>query len=57
MTDIAERRRQTQLARARRIRDHIRDGTSDLAPDVMRNDVSVYTDPVRHAAERRKLFR
>lgn len=57
MTDIAERRRQTQLSRARRIRDHIRDGTSDLAPGPMRNDVSVYTDPARHAAERRKLFR
>src|SRR5512142_1056493 len=57
MTDILERRRQTQLSRARRIRDHIKNGTSDLAPEAMRNDVSVYLDPVRHAAERQKLFR
>lgn len=57
MTDILERRRQTQLSRARRIRDHIKDGTSDLAPAAMRNDVSVYLDPARHAAERQKLFR
>lgn len=48
---------QTRLGLARRIVDHIRNGTSDLAEAPMRNDVSVYTDPVRHEAERRKLFR
>lgn len=57
MTDILERRRQTQLSRARRMREHIRNGTSDLAEAPMRNDVSVYLDPARHAAERQKLFR
>jgi len=57
MQDITERRKEYALARARRLRDHIRDGTSDLADDAMRNDVSVYLDPARHAAERQKLFR
>jgi phenylpropionate dioxygenase-like ring-hydroxylating dioxygenase large terminal subunit len=45
------------MAQARRMAAHIRNGTSDLAPSAMRNDVAVYTDPVRHAAERQKLFR
>jgi phenylpropionate dioxygenase-like ring-hydroxylating dioxygenase large terminal subunit len=57
MTSLSERRREAALARARRLRDHIRDGTSDLADAPMRNDVSVYLDPARHAAERQKLFR
>ena len=54
---FAERLHQTRLGLGRRIVEHIRNGTSDLAPAAMRNDVSVYTDPVRHAAERRTLFR
>ncbi|HSM96723.1 MAG TPA: aromatic ring-hydroxylating dioxygenase subunit alpha [Rhizomicrobium sp.] len=45
------------LAQARRMAEHIRNKTSDLAPGPMRNAVSVYTDPARHAAERQKLFR
>lgn len=47
----------TRYAQARRIAAHVRNNTSDLAPSPMRNDASVYTDPVRHAAERQKLFR
>ena len=54
---FAERLHETRLGLGRRIVQHIRDGTSDLADAPMRNDVSVYTDPARHAAERRKLFR
>jgi len=54
---LEERLHETRLALGRRIVEHIRNGTSDLADDAMRNDVSVYTDPARHAAERQKLFR
>jgi len=57
MTDMSQRLRETRRNMARRIVDHIRKGTSDLADAPMQNDVSVYTDPVRHAAERQKLFR
>lgn len=57
MTDLSQRLDETRLNTARRIVRHIRNGTSDLADAPMRNDVSVYTDPVRHAAERQKLFR
>jgi phenylpropionate dioxygenase-like ring-hydroxylating dioxygenase large terminal subunit len=54
---FAERLHETRLGLGRRIVEHIRNGTSDLADAPMRNDVSVYTDPARHAAERQKLFR
>jgi phenylpropionate dioxygenase-like ring-hydroxylating dioxygenase large terminal subunit len=54
---FAERLHQTRLELGRRIVEHIRNGTSDLAEAPMRNDVSVYTDPQRHAVERQKLFR
>ena len=56
-TAFAERLHDTRLSLGRRIVEHIRNGTSDLADAAMRNDVSVYTDPARHAAERQKLFR
>lgn len=52
-----ERLHETRLALGRRIVEHIRGGGSDLADAPMRNDVSIYTDPARHALERRKLFR
>ena len=57
MAMTQEARKAGWLAQARRMAAHIRNKTSDLAPGTMRNDVSVYTDPVRHAAERQKLFR
>lgn len=41
----------------RRIVQHLRDGTSDLAPAPMENPVSVYTDPERFAREKETLFR
>jgi len=56
-SSLAERLHQTRLGLGRRIVEHIRHRTSDLAEGPMRNDVSVYTDPARHAAERQKLFR
>ena len=54
---FADRLHQTRLGLGRRIVEHIRSGTSDLADSAMRNAVSVYTDPARHAVERQKLFR
>ncbi len=57
MTDLSERAYEKRLKIARRIVEHLSNNTSDLAPAPMRNDVSVYTDPARHAAERQKLFR
>ncbi|HWA63318.1 MAG TPA: aromatic ring-hydroxylating dioxygenase subunit alpha [Caulobacteraceae bacterium] len=58
MTDTFEQRlHETRLGLGRRIVEHIRNGGSDLAEGPMRNDVSVYLDPARHAAERQKLFR
>ena len=41
----------------RRAVTHLKNGTSDLADAPMVNPVRVYTDPVRHALERQKLFR
>jgi phenylpropionate dioxygenase-like ring-hydroxylating dioxygenase large terminal subunit len=40
----------------RRMVEHARNGTTDEAPGVMLNDVSVYTDPRRLELERRRLF-
>ncbi len=54
---FAQRLHETRLDLGRRIVAHIRAGTSDLADAPMRNDVSVYIDPARHAAERQRLFR
>ncbi len=57
MDSFEDRLLETRLKLGRRVVEHIRNGTSDLADQPMRNDISVYTDPVRHAAERQKLFR
>ena len=57
MTSFEDRLLETRLKLGRRVVAHIRNSTSDLADHPMRNDVSVYTDPARHAAERQKLFR
>lgn len=46
-----------RLALARRLRDHILAGTSDLADAPLRIDPRIYTDPVRFAAERQAIFR
>jgi phenylpropionate dioxygenase-like ring-hydroxylating dioxygenase large terminal subunit len=45
-----------RLKVARRMADHIRDGSSDLAPAAMVNLASTYTDPERHRREREVLF-
>ena len=42
---------------ARRMRDHIRAGTSDLADEPMRISPKVYTDPERFLVERKRIFR
>jgi phenylpropionate dioxygenase-like ring-hydroxylating dioxygenase large terminal subunit len=57
MAHNEEERLTARYVQARRMAAHLRNNTSDLAPAPMRNDVAVYTDPVRHAAERTKLFR
>jgi len=57
MAHVDDERLAARYEQARRLAAHVRNNTSDLAPAPMRNDVSVYTDPVRHAAERQKLFR
>ena len=41
----------------RRAVEHARDGTTDMAPDVMHNDVAAYIDPERYAREFQTLFR
>jgi len=57
MMDAPTDRRARRLMQARRLAHHVLNNTSDLAPTPMRNAVSVYTDPTRHAAELQKLFR
>jgi phenylpropionate dioxygenase-like ring-hydroxylating dioxygenase large terminal subunit len=57
MSPLADRLRDTRIKLGRRIVEHIRHGTSDLAPDAMVNPIEVYLDPARHAAERDVLFR
>lgn len=57
MGSLEARRDEVRLNLARRLAQHVRNSTSDLADGPMRNDISVYTDPARHAAERQRLFR
>jgi len=42
---------------ARRAVEHSSAGTTDMAPDVMHNDIAAYIDPERHAREFQALFR
>jgi carnitine monooxygenase subunit len=49
--------REVRLELFRRVLDHAKAGTTDLAPDVMRIDPAAYTDPARFERERRTLFR
>jgi phenylpropionate dioxygenase-like ring-hydroxylating dioxygenase large terminal subunit len=48
---------ETRFQQARRMVEHIRNGSSDLADAPMVNDVSVYIDPARYAREVEVLFR
>jgi phenylpropionate dioxygenase-like ring-hydroxylating dioxygenase large terminal subunit len=57
MASLDQRIQEARLDVNRRIVGHIRAGTSDLADGAMRNAAAVYTDPVRFAAERQRLFR
>jgi len=45
-----------RLGLCRRMVEHARNGTTDVAPGVMFNDVSVYTDPNRLEMEMQQLF-
>jgi len=49
--------RDLRVALFRRVLDHARDGTTDLAPGVMPVDPAVYFDPDRFAQEQVRLFR
>ena len=50
-------KRETQLELARELQAHVRDGSTALAPDVFRNPVAAYSDPLRARLERDRLFR
>jgi len=56
-SDFEVRLRQHRLALARRLRDHLRDKTSDLADGPLRIDPDIYVNPHRFEAERQKVFR
>ena len=49
--------RNTQLELARVVQEHVRNGSTALAPQMYRNPVSVYSDPGRAALEHERLFR
>ncbi|TAL00299.1 MAG: aromatic ring-hydroxylating dioxygenase subunit alpha [Rhodospirillaceae bacterium] len=57
MTDHATRLHQSKMGTARRIVAQLRGAPPDWAPNPMINAATVYTDPARHALERRKIFR
>ncbi len=50
-------KRQTQLGLARVLQAHVRNGSTDLAPEIFRNPVAAYSDPARAQLERERLFR
>ena len=57
VTDWADVRRTSHNNLRRRTIAHINNRTTDLAAGPMLLDAAAYTDPVRHEAERRVLFR
>jgi nitrite reductase/ring-hydroxylating ferredoxin subunit len=57
MAGHAQAMHQVRLELCRRLVEHARNRTTDVADGVMFNDVSVYTDPDRYEAEMQKLFR
>ncbi|MBI3370459.1 MAG: Rieske 2Fe-2S domain-containing protein [Betaproteobacteria bacterium] len=50
-------KRQTQLELAHVLQAHVRNGATDLAPEVFRNPVAAYSDAARAQLERERLFR
>jgi phenylpropionate dioxygenase-like ring-hydroxylating dioxygenase large terminal subunit len=57
MTSHDEAMREIRLRLARRVVEHLKHDTTDLAPDVMHDDVAFYRDPARYEREMQKLFR
>lgn len=57
MTSHAQQMRQVRVELCRRVVEHARNRTTDVAHGVMFNQVSAYTDPDRYEAEMNKLFR
>lgn len=57
MTPHAHEMHQVRLDLCRRLVEHARNRTTDVAPGVMFNQVSAYTDPVRYEIEMEKMFR
>src|SRR5579859_5121587 len=57
MSGHAEQMHQIRLDLCRRAVEHARNGTTDMGPDAMHNDVAAYIDPERHARELQALFR
>jgi phenylpropionate dioxygenase-like ring-hydroxylating dioxygenase large terminal subunit len=57
MSDHAEYMHAMRRDLCRRAVEHARGGTTDLAPDMMHNDVAAYVDPERYAREHKRLFR
>lgn len=49
--------RETHQSLVRRVFAHLDTGTTDRAPDVMRNPIGIYTDPGRFEAEMARIFR
>jgi carnitine monooxygenase subunit len=57
MTGHEREMHQVRLDLCRRLVEHARNRTTDVAAGVMFNRVSTYTDPVRYEAEMQKMFR
>lgn len=54
--DWRARRQALSAELLRRMVAHVASGTTDMAPEPLSMDASVYTDPLRFAAEKRELF-
>jgi nitrite reductase/ring-hydroxylating ferredoxin subunit len=57
MAGHAEQMHEVRLGLCRRMVEHARDGSTDLAPGTMFNEVAAYIDPQRHELEMQQLFR
>src|SRR5579859_1690362 len=56
MTENAEYMHLIRRDLCRRAVVHAQSGTTDLAPDMMHNDIAAYVDPDQHAREFQRLF-
>ncbi|MDG2004316.1 MAG: aromatic ring-hydroxylating dioxygenase subunit alpha [Novosphingobium sp.] len=57
MTSKAQDMREVRLGLFRKVLEHCKAGSTDLAPDVMRIPAASYFDPDQHERERQRLFR